>query len=102
MRTTAYRANVHKLIILAVLVLLAAVAYLTVEVNPKYFSYAMSLRVPKLIVMLIAAFAIHVATRLMFPEAPNHTLSIIVLCMLAIGNAVSDRGARRRAGNDRQ
>lgn len=32
--------------------------------------------------LLIAAFAIHVATRLMFPEAPNHTLSIIVLCML--------------------
>lgn len=52
--------------------------------------------------LLIAAFAIHVATRLMFPEAPNHTLSIIVLCMLAIGNAVSDRGSRRRAENDRQ
>ena len=44
--------------------------------------------------LLIAAFAIHVATRLMSPEASNHTLSIIVLCMLAIGNAVSDRGAR--------
>ena len=52
--------------------------------------------------LLIAAFAIHVATRLMFPEAPNHTLSIIVLCMLAAGNAISDRGSRRRAGNDRQ
>lgn len=52
--------------------------------------------------LLIAAFAIHVATRLMFPEAPNHTLSIIVLCMLAAGNAISDRGSQRRAGNDRQ
>ena len=52
--------------------------------------------------LLIAASAIHAATRLMFPEAPNHTLSIIVLCMLAAGNAISDRGSRRRAGNDRQ
>ena len=58
MRTAAHRANARKLILMAVLVLLAAAAYLTVEVNPKYFSYAMSLRVPKLIVMLIAAFAI--------------------------------------------
>ena len=52
--------------------------------------------------LLIAAFAIHVATRLMFPEAPNHTLSIIARCMLAAGNAISDRGSRRRAGNDWQ
>lgn len=52
--------------------------------------------------LLIAAFAIHVATRLMFPEAPDRTLSIIVLCMLATGSAVSDRNARRRTGNDRR
>ena len=38
MRTTAYRANVRKLIILAVLVLLAAVGHLPGVVNPKYFS----------------------------------------------------------------
>ena len=34
MRTAAHRANVRKLVILAVLVFLAAVAYLLVEVNP--------------------------------------------------------------------
>ena len=56
MRTAAHRANARKLILMAALVLLAAAAYLLVEVNPKYFSYAMSLRIPKLIVMLIAAF----------------------------------------------
>ena len=58
MKTAAYRANVRKLIIMAGLVVLAAAAYLLVEVNPKYFTYAMRLRIPKLIVMLIAAFAI--------------------------------------------
>ena len=57
MKTAAYRANVRKLIIMAGLVVLAAAAYLLVEVNPKYFTYAMRLRIPKLIVMLIAAFA---------------------------------------------
>ena len=55
MKTAAYRANVRKLIIMAGLVVLAAAAYLLVEVNPKYFTYAMRLRIPKLIVMLIAA-----------------------------------------------
>ncbi len=52
------RTNTRKLVILAVLVLLASVAYLTVDVNPKYLSFAMGLRVPMLLVMLIAAFAI--------------------------------------------
>ena len=83
MRTTAYRANVRKLIILAVLVLLAAVAYLTVEVNPKYFSYAMSLRVPKLIVMLIAAFAIGGAS-LVFQSIINNT--IVTPCLLGMNS----------------
>ena len=58
MRTAAHRANARKLAIMALLVVLAAAAYLLLEVNPKYFSYAMSLRIPKLIVMLIAAFSI--------------------------------------------
>ena len=73
MKTTSYRANVRKLVILAVLVLLAAAAYLLVEVNPKYFSYAMRLRIPKLIVMLIAAFAIGGAS-LVFQSIINNTI----------------------------
>ena len=83
MRTAAFRANVRKLIILAVLVLLAAAAYLTVEVNPEYFSYAMSLRVPKLIVMLIAAFAIGGAS-LVFQSIINNT--IVTPCLLGMNS----------------
>ena len=83
MRTAAQRANVRKLVILAVLVLLAAVAYLLVEVNPKYFSYAMSLRVPKLIVMLIAAFAIGGAS-LVFQSVINNT--IVTPCLLGMNS----------------
>ena len=83
MRTAAYRANVRKLIILAVLVLLAAAAYLTVEVDPKYFSFAMSLRIPKLIVMLIAAFAIGGAS-LVFQSVINNT--IVTPCLLGMNS----------------
>ena len=61
MNAAAVRANRKKLLILAALVLLCAAGYLLVEVNfsnPKLFAYAMKLRTPKLIVMLITAFAI--------------------------------------------
>ena len=83
MKTTSYRANVRKLVILAVLVLLAAAAYLLVEVNPKYFSYAMRLRIPKLIVMLIAAFAIGGAS-LVFQSIINNT--IVTPCLLGMNS----------------
>ena len=83
MRTAAHRANARKLILMAVLLLLAAAAYLTVEVNPKYFSYAMSLRVPKLIVMLIAAFAIGGAS-LVFQSIINNT--IVTPCLLGMNS----------------
>ena len=83
MRTAAHRANARKLILIAVLVLLAAAAYLTVEVNPKYFSYAMSLRIPKLIVMLIAAFAIGGAS-LVFQSIINNT--IVTPCLLGMNS----------------
>ena len=83
MRTAAHRANARKLILMAVLVLLAAAAYLTVEVNPTYFSSAMSLRVPKLIVMLIAAFAIGGAS-LVFQSIINNT--IVTPCLLGMNS----------------
>ena len=83
MRTAASRANVRKLLVMAGLVLLACAAYLTVEVNPKYFSFAMSLRVPKLIVMLIAAFAIGMAS-LVFQSVINNI--IVTPCLLGMNS----------------
>ena len=61
MNTVAIRANQRKLLILVVLVLLCAAGYMLVEVNfsnPKLLAYAMRIRTPKLIVMLITAFSI--------------------------------------------
>ena len=53
--------NHLRLLILLLLVLLACVGYMTVGVhfeNQKLFAYAMRIRTPKLIAMLITAFAI--------------------------------------------
>ncbi len=44
MRSAAYRANLLKLGVMALLALAACAAYLLVDINPKYFDYAMSLR----------------------------------------------------------
>lgn len=79
----AKRANWLKLGVLAVLVLAACAAYLLVEVNPKYVAYAMSLRIPKLIVMLIAAFAIGGAS-LVFQSLINNT--IVTPCLLGMNS----------------
>ena len=68
---------------MALLVLAACAAYLLVDVNPKYFSYAMSLRIPKLIVMLIAAFAIGGAS-LVFQSIINNT--IVTPCLLGMNS----------------
>lgn len=68
---------------MVLLVLAACAAYLLVDVNPKYFSYAMSLRIPKLIVMLIAAFAIGGAS-LVFQSIINNT--IVTPCLLGMNS----------------
>lgn len=55
------RRTVSKLVVMAVLVLIAAILYLIIDVNfenQRLFRFAMKLRFPKLIVMLITAFAI--------------------------------------------
>jgi len=75
MRSAAYRANLLKLGVMALLALAACAAYLLVDINPKYFDYAMSLRIPKLVVMLIAAFAIGGAS-LVFQSVINNTIVI--------------------------
>lgn len=83
MKKTAYRSNLIKLGVMVLLVLAACGAYLLVDINPKYFQYAMRLRVPKLIVMLIAAFAIGGAS-LVFQSIINNT--IVTPCLLGMNS----------------
>ena len=76
MKTAAFRANLRKLTIMAALVLAAAAAYMLVEVNfsnAKLFHYAMQIRTPKLIAMLITAFAIGGAS-IVFQSIINNTI----------------------------
>ncbi len=61
MKTKAYYRNIQKLVIMALLAVAAAAAYMLVEVkfdNERLLLYALKLRTPKLIVMIITAFAI--------------------------------------------
>ena len=86
MNTAAVRANRRKLLILAAIVLLCAAGYMLVEVNfsnPKLLAYAMKIRTPKLIVMLIAAFAIGGAS-LVFQSVINNT--IVTPCLLGMNS----------------
>lgn len=86
MNRTAYRSNVKKITVLALLVLLAAVAYMLVEVHfdsTKLFQYAMKIRFPKLIVMLITAFAIGGAS-IVFQSIINNT--IVTPCLLGMNS----------------
>lgn len=62
--SASYQANVRKVTLLALLVLLAAVCYMVVAVNfgsQQLMLYSMKIRTPKLVVMLITAFAIGLA-----------------------------------------
>ena len=86
MNTAAIRSNRHKLLILTALVLLCGLGYMLVEVsfsNPKLFDYAMKLRAPKLIVMLITAFTIGGAS-LVFQSIINNT--IVTPCLLGMNS----------------
>lgn len=69
---------------MTVLVLICATAYMFVSVkfgNPKLFRYAMKIRTPKLIVMLITAFAIGGAS-IVFQSIINNT--IVTPCLLGM------------------
>jgi len=86
MRTTAYKANVRKLVILAVLMLLAALFFMVVDVNfsnPKFFQFSMKIRTPKLLAMLVAAFAIGAAS-IVFQSVINNT--IVTPCLLGMNS----------------
>lgn len=86
MNNKAYKANIRKLVFLAVLVLLAAALYMFWGVNfenDRLFQYAMKIRTPKLIVMLITAFAIGGAS-IVFQSIINNT--IVTPCLLGMNS----------------
>ena len=70
-----------KLMALALLSLLASIIYLFYSVDMKYFEYAMSLRAPKLVVMLLVAFCIGSAS-MVFQSIINTT--IVTPCLLGM------------------
>lgn len=84
MNYAAIRANRRKLTLLAVIVLLCALGYLFYGVrfdNMKLFHYSMKLRIPKLAVMFITAFAIGGAS-LVFQSIINNV--IVTPCLLGM------------------
>ena len=87
MKTKAYYINIRKLLIMTVLAVLASAAYMLVDVNfsnSKLFAYALQIRTPKLIVMVITAFAIGGAS-LIFQSVINNT--IVTPCLLGMNSA---------------
>ena len=86
MNQTAVRSNRRKLAILAILMVICAVIYMVIEVkfsNPKLFRYSMKIRTPKLIVMMIVAFAIGGAS-IVFQSIINNR--IVTPCLLGMNS----------------
>ena len=86
MGSAVHKANKRKLFLMLLLVAVAAAAYLTVDVsfsNERLFRYAMKIRIPKLIVMLITAFAIGGAS-VVFQSIINNT--IVTPCLLGMNS----------------
>ena len=86
MNTAAIRANRRKLLLMGALVVLCAAAYMLVDVNfakAKLFAYSMRIRSPKLIAMLITAFAIGGAS-IVFQSIINNT--IVTPCLLGMNS----------------
>ena len=81
-----FRSNLTKIIILSVLALAAATAYMLTDVNfanEKLFLYAMKIRTPKLIVMILTAFAIGGAS-IVFQSVINNR--IVTPCLLGMNS----------------
>ena len=86
MNQAVFRSNLTKIIILSVLALAAATAYMLTDVNfanEKLFLYAMKIRTPKLIVMILTAFAIGGAS-MVFQSVINNT--IVTPCLLGMNS----------------
>lgn len=82
----AYRKNVRKLAILAILVILACIFFMTFDVNfsnPKFMHFSMKIRTPKLCAMLVAAFAIGAAS-IVFQSIINN--QIVTPCLLGMNS----------------
>lgn len=85
-RTPAQKANIRNLIILTVIVTAVCAVYLTLNSypeKPQLFRYILSLRIPTLIVMLIAAFAIGGAS-IVFQSIINNR--IVTPCLLGMNS----------------
>lgn len=86
MKTAAYKKNVMKLTVLAVLMLVAVVLFMTWDVNfgnPKFFKFSMKIRSPKLLAMLVAAFSIGAAS-IIFQSIINN--QIVTPCLLGMNS----------------
>lgn len=83
MNDRVWKSNFFKLLILLILVVVACALYLFIEVDVKYYEYALKLRIPKLMVMLIAATAIGGAS-LVFQSIINNT--IVTPCLLGMNS----------------
>lgn len=84
MNKRAYRKNIIKLIVIALIAIIIVAAFLFIGVkfhNHKLLRYAMKLRIPKVIAMIIAAFAIGAAT-IIFQSVINNT--IVTPCLLGM------------------
>ena len=85
-RPPAHKANVRNLILLAVLTAGVCATYLLIGSHPdkpQLFRYILSLRVPTLVVMLIAAFAVGSAS-LIFQSIINNR--IVTPCLLGMNS----------------
>ena len=86
MNSKAYKANVLKLTMLAVMMIVVTLAFLFVGVkfhNEKLLRYAMKLRIPKVLAMIITAVAIGGAT-IVFQSVINNT--IVTPCLLGMNS----------------
>lgn len=84
MNKRAYRKNIIKLIVIALIAIIIVAAFLFIGVkfhNHKLLRYAMKLRIPKVIAMIITAFAIGAAT-IIFQSIINNT--IVTPCLLGM------------------
>lgn len=84
MNKRAYRKNIIKLIVIALIAIIIVAAFLFIGVkfhNHKLLKYAMKLRIPKVIAMIITAFAIGAAT-IIFQSVINNT--IVTPCLLGM------------------
>ncbi len=86
MKLTKQQWNVIKLIALAAFVVAVIAAYMLINVNfanPKFVKFAMKLRTPKLVAMLVASFAIGAAS-IVFQSIINNR--IVTPCLLGMNS----------------